>query len=626
MCGICGMTGKVDPVTLERMNSALVHRGPDSQGSYIGDNVGLAMRRLKVIDLVTGDQPVFNEDRSLCLVYNGEIYNFKELRGDLQARGHVFYTSGDTEVIVHLYEEYGRDFVTKLNGMFAFALFDKKQNSLILARDHLGIKPLYYALDKNSLFFASEIKSLLRAGMDTQLDPMALAHYFSYLYIPAPLSIFRNICKLPAGHMVTFKDGTAKTERYWKLDFSRDDRFFNEDDCKRQIKTRLFEAVKKNLVSDVPLGIFLSGGIDSSAVAAFACQAQGSKVKTFSIGFPDQYSSFNELQYSRFVAKRLGTEHQEYIVEPKIADILPKVAWYLDEPLADSSALLNYIIAGAARKDVTVALTGIGGDELFGGYPRYLGALLSLEYKKLPGFIRTLAAKTLSPFIREGLTSSNTGSRLKRFLAGGLLDDQSRYISWMRFFNKDQVAALLGGGFCANIGAFDPDKIFRDHLDDSNAKDYPDKIFSLDLSTYLCDDLLHLADRMSMAHSLELRVPFCDPELAQFVAGIPARARFKGFRLKGLLKEALVDVLPEEILKRPKAGFMAPVGRWLKEDLKDFTRDLLCKKNIDSAGILDAAAVDSILNAHFSGKQNYTHQVWAMLIFTLWHQAMFKDK
>ncbi|MFC1514707.1 asparagine synthase (glutamine-hydrolyzing), partial [Candidatus Omnitrophota bacterium] len=520
MCGICGTIGFSDKHLLKRMTDALRHRGPDGEGFYLDHDAGLGIRRLKVIDLVTGDQPIHNEENTLWVVYNGEIYNFKSLRAGLEAKGHRFYTRSDTEVIVHLYEEHGKDCVRYLEGMFVFALWDKKKKELFIARDRVGIKPLYYHFQDGALRFSSELKSLIEDPAVTRdLDPLSLACFFSFLYIPAPRAIFKGVHKLPAAHTLHFKEGKLKLERYWDLEFPRRElKAVAQAEHIEMIRRGLKDAVAKQLVSDVPLGVFLSGGIDSSAVVAMMREVTAGPIKSFSIGYSDKYSSFNELDDAELVARHFGTEHSTFIVEPKIVDLLESVVWHLDEPFADSSSILNFLISKETRREATVALSGIGGDEVFGGYPRYAGARLSLGYEKLPRWIRRAAAGLGDALIREDLNSQNKGGRIKRFLRGGLLERRRRYIGWMRFFDDPGLAGLLDQDMQKTLSGFDPEQIHSDHFQRAPSADYLDQIFYTDLNTYLVDDLLSMADRMSMAHSLEVRVPFCDYKLIELSA------------------------------------------------------------------------------------------------------------
>ncbi|MFC1631617.1 asparagine synthase (glutamine-hydrolyzing) [Candidatus Omnitrophota bacterium] len=627
MCGICGTVGFVDRKLLERMTAVLTHRGPDADGFYIDDNAGLGVRRLRIIDLATGDQPIYNEDRSLCIVQNGEIYNYQELRAKLRAHGHRFTTQSDTEVILHLYEQYGRECLKQLEGMFAFAIWNTKNKELFIARDRLGIKPLYYHYQAGRLRFASELKAIIQdRSLAREVNPRALSYFFSFLYVPAPLTIFNGIFKLPPAHSLWFKNGDLKIEQYWKLSFPENRaKSFREPEYLERTLELLQAAVKKRLISDVPLGAFLSGGIDSSAVVAMMRQASSGTIKTFSIGYAQKDdASYNELDYAKIVADRFATEHKTFIVEPKVIEILPKVIWHLDEPFADSSAILNFLISREARREVTVALSGTGGDEGFGGYPRYLGARLSEAYQQLPYFLRQ-GFKNTAGLIPESRASRNVGGWIKRFLRSGLLSAPDRYINWVSFFNPQMQKCLFSQAVQDQLQDFDARSLFRRNFAAAGVDSYLDQIFYLDLNTYLVDDLLFLGDRMSLASSLELRVPFCDYKLIEFSAQIPYSLKIRGLKIKSFLKKSLTGILPAEILTRRKQGFMVPLGDWLRRDLKSFTQEVLSTAAIKSRGYLDPEYVQSIIDAHFSGKRVYTHQIWALLCFELWARSYLDD-
>ncbi|MCK5305940.1 MAG: asparagine synthase (glutamine-hydrolyzing) [Candidatus Omnitrophica bacterium] len=619
MCGICGIAGFLDKELLKKMTGALAHRGPDAEGFYTDSNLGLGVRRLKIIDLVTGDQPIHNEEQSLWIVYNGEIYNFKELRSQLEKSGHKFYTNSDTEVIIHLYESYGKDCVHKLEGMFAFAIWDKKKKELFIARDRLGVKPLYYHYKDGNLRFASEIKSIIQDNkLSRTINPAALAYFFSFLYIPSPLSIFEDISKLPAGHTLSFKDGKLEIKQYWNLEFKDRQKVHTERDYIQAVRELLKESVKKRLISDVPMGVFLSGGIDSSAIVAMMRQITPGVIKTFSIGYGAKDKTYNELDYSQIVADRFNTEHHKFIVEPKITEILPEVVWHMDEPFADSSAIPTFLIAREARQKITTALTGTGGDEVFGGYPRYIGARLSLAYEKLPYFLRKAIMVGSGPFIKESLKSKNVSGWIKRFLEGGMLKDEERYISWMRCFDRNEEMDLFSDKFKEKLVNFDTTAIHKSCFSKSAASDFLDKIFYVDLNTYLVDDLLNMGDRMSMANSIEVRAPFCDHKLVELLATIPYQTKFSNFKLKGLLKKSLRGILPDIIIDRNKQGFMVPMGRWIKEDLKDYTLDILNRKSVEKRGIFNYSFIRELLDNHFKGRKVSTHHIYALLVLELW--------
>lgn len=608
MCGICGFAGDKNEGLLRAMTNSLTHRGPDEDGFFSEEErVSLGMRRLKVIDLATGSQPVFNEDRSVAVVFNGEIYNFRELRRDLEARGHRFATNTDTEVLAHLYEEHGEDFPKLLRGMFAFALWDAKERKLMLARDQFGIKPLYYAFAGGKLYFASELKALrLPAGVCGGLDPRALDFYFTYLYIPAPLSVYSGVKKLEPATALFLRNGALRTEKYWELapakNAAKPEEYWLEG-----IRDLLSKSVREQLVSDVPLGLLLSGGLDSASILAFMAEHAGAGVKAFTAGFGG--GDFDETAAAAAVARRFGAEHIVVPVKAEIGDTISRLAGHFDEPFADSSALANYLVTKEARARVTVALAGIGGDELFGGYPRHLGARLLPAYLKLPAGLRRLAGGA-SSLLPESRSAANLPGRVKRFLGSGSDDFGGAYNSWISclgskekngFYSVKLKAALAAGG--AVLPGLPRD---------------PDGILGFELSSYLPDDLLCLADRASMANSLELRVPFLDTRLAEFMAGIPLAAKTRGFKLKYLLKKAMAAKLPPEILTGPKRGFQVPLAEWQGSGLKNFTAGVLSRANVAKAGVLAPDAVDKMLREHASGRRNLYDRIHAACVFHLW--------
>ena len=618
MCGIAGFSGTPNPSLLEQMTEALFHRGPDDVGYYSDEGVNLGMRRLSVIDIEGGHQPVHNEDETVWLIFNGEIYNFKELRETLIQKGHRFYTNTDSEVIVHLYEEYKEDCVHHLRGMFAFALWDKTEQQLLIARDRLGIKPLYYAFSNGKLRFASEIKSLLKdRKIEKEIDPKSLLSFLTFLYIPSPRTIFKGISKLSPGHRMVLRKGKFAIDSYWDLSFPSPSKPLSESEYCEMTRQILTESVSTHLVSDVPLGVFLSGGLDSSTIVALMSNLSSGPIKTFSIGFGEEAQSYNELEYARRIAKHFGTDHHEYTLQPDIIDILPKLVWHLDEPFADSSMIPTYLVSKAAREHVTVALTGIGGDEIFGGYPRYLGARLGVGYEKMPEWIRVTIARAVS-LLPESTQSRNLSGWAKRFVRGGLLPDRERYLSWISFANEEVLRGLLTESLRQELETADIWAHHRFVYENNNAQDLMDKILYLDVKTYLADDLLMMGDKMSMANSLELRVPFCDHKLVEYAASVPSKIKYSGQNLKSLLKKSVKDLLPREIIQRKKQGFMVPVAQWFQKELKGFTLDLLSRENIRKRGFFEADYVHELLDQHFTGKQNLTDQIFALVTLEIW--------
>lgn len=618
MCGIAGFAGSLNPSLLDRMARRLAHRGPDDEGVYLDDGVGLASRRLAIIDLEGGRQPMTNEDRSLWLVLNGEIYNYRELRAELQARGHRFATASDTEVILHLYEDEGEECLNRLRGMFVFALWDRTAQKLLLARDRIGIKPLYYLIRGERLLFASELKALLAwDGWDREIDEDALLSYLTFLYVPTPATIFKSVRKLEAGHKLVFRHGRAAVAPYWDLRFP-EPRVRDEREWAEECRALLQETVRCHLESDVPVGIFLSGGMDSSSLVALMARVAGARIRTFTLGFEE--AAFTEFAYARQVAKRFDTLHQEFVVRPDVLAILPRLVWHLDEPFADASMVLTYLVSKAAREHVKVALSGIGGDELFGGYPRYIGVKLLPYYERVPAAFRAGLAR-LAQAIPESMGSANIPGRIKRFIRSGPLPPDHRYLSWISFFSRDLLSQLLAGDRSASLSTWDPARPHLGYLQRNNGCDPLDAILYLDVKTYLADDLLMMADKMSMASSLELRVPFCDHRLLEFIASVPASVRMKGFRLKSLLKTAMAPLLPREVLNRPKQGFIPPLARWLQGPSRELTLTLLSEERIRKRGYFRPEAVRWLLEQHFAGKQNLFDQIFALLVLELWFEA-----
>lgn len=613
MCGICGFSNFKNEPLLKAMTARLEHRGPDEDGFFTaGDNVSLGMRRLKIIDLATGSQPIAGEDGAVNVVFNGEIYNFKELRAELEGKGHRFRTNSDTEVLVHLYEEYGADFPARLRGMFAFALWDAKTRTLLLARDQFGIKPLFYSLLGDKLFFASEIKSLLAfSGISRELDLTALDAYFTRLYIPSPLTIYKHIKKLEPARRLLFKAGRAEISSYWSLPaFTPSAR--TEAEYLEGIDELLGRSVGEQLMSDVPLGLLLSGGMDSSSILYYMSGAAKTPVKTFTIGYGSKDPSFNETACARRTAGFFRTDHHEAALEPDVRGLMEKLAAQFDEPFADASAMPTYLVTGEARKKVTVALTGIGGDELFGGYPRYLGARLLPAYLTVPGIIRR-GLWACARHIPESADSRNLPGRFKRFLKGGSLDFRASYKSWLTYFTDEERSDLYG----SRLSGAGKDPPYR--LPGRLAG--PEDIFGFELRNYLSDDLLALADRASMANSLELRVPFLDIRLVEFMSSAPLSLKTRGFRLKYLLKKLMAGRLPDEVLKSAKKGFQVPLARWQNEEIKEFVKETLSPAALNKSGYLSPEYVSRMIREHESGRRNLNDQIHAAMMFELWLAA-----
>lgn len=617
MCGVAGMvsTGAPDPAVVREMCDVLSHRGPDGQGFHNDNHAALGMRRLAIIDVSGGDQPVFNEDRSVVAVFNGEIYNFPELRADLLRRGHTFRTNGDSECIVHLYEEHGEDLVHHLRGMFALAVWDAGKERLLLARDRVGKKPLYYRDADGQLAFASELKALsVVSPGPREVDPVALHHYLTYQYVPAPWSILRGVRKLPPGCLLTWQGGRVQERRYWTLDFSPAPAI-SEHEAAERTRELLLEATRIRMVAERPLGAFLSGGIDSSAVVAAMARSSGKPVKTFSIGFDD--ARFDERAHARAVAQRYGTDHHEFVVGASALDILPTLAWYFDEPFADSSAIPSFYVAKLSRQHVTVALNGDGGDELFGGYTRY-AHMAHGERFRVPGAARP----ALGRLGRSLLSTPPPGSRLRRAgLALTVLSEapQRRYARMMSYFMPEQKQDLYTERLCEATYGIDSYELLDHAFRESRAVSRVNQLMEVDVNTYLPGDLLVKVDISTMANSLEARSPFLDHQLMEWAARLPAHLKVRGGTTKYLLKKSLEDWLPHEVLHRPKQGFSVPLAHWLRTDLKDVAWDVLTDRTAADRGFFRPEAVRTMLREHDAG-EDHARRIWALMQFELWHR------
>jgi asparagine synthase (glutamine-hydrolysing) len=609
VCGICGIVsanGPADPDRLARMSAKLVHRGPDSDGTFAGGQAALAARRLAIIDLETGDQPIANEDGTVHVVQNGELYNYRELREELERDGHRFRTHGDTEVLVHLYERDGLAFARRLRGMFAVALWDAARRRLVLARDRYGIKPLYYRSDGDGLEFASELRALPRGEID--LD--ALEAFLAFNSIPAPLTIFREARKLPPGHLLVWEGGQARLERYARPAPAPVEELREDDEAEliEELRSRLRDSVRAHLVSDVPVGVLLSGGIDSSALAALAAQEISEPVRTFSIGFEER--SFDELSDARLVAKRYGTRHRELVMRPDAALLLPALAEAFDEPFADSSALPTYLVSRLAAEDVKVALSGEGGDELFGGYYTYVADLLALRAGSL--------ARLARPLVERLPTSTARASfdyKAKRFVRGADLPPLERHHSWKEIFSADARAELTG-----RRNGFDPVDLYRERFAETDRAELLARLQDVDLGLYLVDDLLVKTDRASMAHSLEARVPYLDPAVTNLALALPTRHRVRGLRKKVLLRKAVAPLVPERIVRGKKRGFSIPAAAWLRGELEPFARETLSPETLRRQGFFRPEVVSALIDRHVAGEEDLSRQLWGLLAFTLWHE------
>jgi len=607
MCGICGIAtarGAVDRARLARMSETLIHRGPDSEGTHVDGGIGLAARRLAIIDLTGGDQPIANEDRTVVVVQNGEIYNHLELRAELERAGHTFSTRCDTEVLVHGYEQWGPRLWERLRGMFAVAVHDARSRTLVLARDPFGIKPLYYRDVPGELAFASELDALPRGEID--LD--ALEAFLAFNVIPAPLSIYRDVRKLPPGHELTWHDGEASLVRYARpgpLPVRTDD---DEAELVEECRARLRDSVRAHLLADVPVGVLLSGGVDSGALAALAAEESSDAVRTFSIGFEEQ--SFDELAGARAVASRYGTLHRELVLRPDAALLLPVLADAFDEPFADSSALPTYLVSRLAAEDVKVALSGEGGDELFGGYYTYVADLLAERI----GPAASLARPAIE-LLPSSTRKASLDYKAKRFARSAHLPPLERHHGWKEIFSPDARAELTG-----RRSGFDPVDTLRARFAETDGHELLARLQDVDLGIYLVDDLLVKTDRASMAWSLEARVPFMDPLVANFAFSLPSKHKVRGLQKKRLLRKAVEPLLPREVVHGRKRGFSIPAAAWLRGELEPFARETLAPATLRRQGLLQPEVVAQLLETHVSGREDLSRQLWGVLAFTLWYE------
>jgi asparagine synthase (glutamine-hydrolysing) len=628
MCGITGwanLDSHAPPPDgardlLHAMCERMVHRGPDSEGLFVTTGTALGMRRLAIIDLVTGEQPAFNEDRSIAVILNGEIYNYRELRVQLEKRGHSFRSASDTEVLPHLYEEYGDAMVNELNGMFAFALWDSKRRRLLIARDRFGEKPLYWGVFDKTLLFASEPKVLLaHPAVKPSLNLQALRQYLSFDYVPAPLTIYCGINKLPAAHKLTLESGEVKVDRYWRLNYTTTEPVPSEREAAGHLRELMADAVRMRLVSDVPLGVLLSGGVDSSTVAALAVRASSEAVKTFSISFAE--ASFDESAYARGVAKFLGTDHHEERLSANLAaNLVSEIGAWMDEPFSDPSLVPTYLLSRFTRKHVTVALGGDGGDELFAGYPMYAGHRWAEVYKYVPGFLRR---GLIEPMVRSlPVKTKNLSFDYKalKFITGARYDTVARHHIWFGSFTPDQQQELLTR---ETIAATDSE-IYADArqiAEECDNNDLVTRMQSVDTRLYLAEDILTKVDRASMAVSLEVRAPFLDPRVAEFAASLPCNYKLRGMKTKYILKKAVRDLLPGFVTRRGKKGFGVPVAEWLKFKLRPLARDLLSPERVRRAGVFNPNYVARLQDEHERGVANHRKLLWTLLMFELWHES-----
>lgn len=624
MCGICGIvnTDRAEPVDarlIAHMRDTLAHRGPDDKGIYVAPGVGLGHRRLSVIDLrPEGRQPMTNENGSIRIVFNGEIYNFQEHRDWLLKLGHRFRSRTDTEVLLHLYEEMGTDCLQHLRGMFAFAIWDEPRRLLFVARDRLGMKPLYYRFDARRLMFASELKALLAyPGFEATPDPHAINHYLAFGYTPGARSAVKDVCRLPPAHYFTFSDGKLDVRRYWRLRYLPKLEIDEREAC-HQILERLKEAIKLRLISDVPLGAFLSGGIDSSAVVALMAQLSATRVKTFSIGFEE--APYDETKYAREVSHRFGTEHHEFVVKPEATDVLDKLVWHYDEPYADPAALPTYYLCKLARRHVTVALNGDAGDENFAGYPKYLMNVVAARARGAPSWMRSLVG--YGAVCGSALLNPERMIAKKlRALNGALVADTELSVAHrMMRINARARERLYSSEFAATVKQSAPEELISDIYNQIDADNVIDRSLGTDVSLYLPYDLLAKVDVASMAVGLEARSPMVDHEFVEFVARLPARFKISGLTLKAIFKKALGGLLPRDVLRRRKMGFGVPLDYWFRGQLRDYVQDILLSERHLERGYFKREAVKGLVDSHMRGQSNGQYAIWNLLMLELWHR------
>jgi asparagine synthase (glutamine-hydrolysing) len=640
MCGICGWielgtsrNSRSTRPNLAAMSAAIEHRGPDDWGKAEFRDAAFAMTRLSIIDLGGGHQPISNDRRDCSVVCNGEIYNFQELRNELAGRGYRFKTRSDTEVVLRAYEEWGDDCLNRLRGMFAFAIYDSRpakngaaetlrgRPRLLLARDRVGKKPLYYYRDVHRIIFGSEIKAILaEPSVKAQVRRSKLPLYLSYGYVPAPYTLFENISELPPAHKLVVENGEVTVDRYWQPPAQKDaDPALSEKQYVERLRELFEEAVRVRLVSDVPLGAFLSGGVDSAAIVAFMTRIMKEPVKTFAIGFSDD-PSFNELEHARKVANQFKSEHREFTVSPDAIEMLPTLVWHHDQPFADSSAIPSFLVAQKTREHVKVALTGDGGDELFAGYERFAAARLAETYRRTPHLLQN-AVKQVLDLMPEETTYRSFVRRARRFVDSAALPLSERYLGWVGVFSPTLIGELL-----ADDLESDPMAHFQTYFDPVSGDDLIGQLLSVNMTTYLPGDLLVKTDRMTMANSLEARCPFLDHELLEFACSIPSALKLKGMTTKYILKRALEGIVPPEIIQRKKHGFGVPVGRWFRTSLNSYLHETLLSREALARGYFHEATLRRLIAEHESGKRDHGHRLWALLTLEIWHRLFIDEE
>jgi asparagine synthase (glutamine-hydrolysing) len=620
MCGICGFNWS-DGSLAEDMADIMTHRGPDQQGSYVDEEVSLGHSRLSIIDLSEkGRQPMENEDGSIQIVYNGEIYNFKELRDILEKQGHNFFSGTDTEVIVHAYEQWGVECVKRFRGMFAFAIWDSNKKRLFLARDRIGIKPLYYYFESEKFMFASEIKAiLLNPAVKREVNHKSLYYFMGYEYVPTPFTLFNGIKKLPPAHTLLFQNNKVKLTKYWDLYFSKDNG--TKSYLSDKIYNLLQESVRLRLISDVPLGAFLSGGIDSGAIVGLMSQMLDESVKTFTIGYEDE--SYSELEYAKQVADHFGTAHKEIIVDPSSVEYFEKAVWYLDEPMTDPSLIPAYLFCREAKKDVTVCLSGEGGDEAFLGYDRFVASKIDRYYRIIPEIIRKNFISRIVGLLPPQPQKKGAINVVKRFIDGSDLPLEGRHMRWQYFSNKNDENSLYKGTLGNMTENINPFEYINEYYLACNLKDRVAREQYMEMKSFLVDNVLVKVDRMSMANSLEVRVPYLDHKFLELCAAIPGSKKMKGLTTKYIFKKSMLKLLPKNIVYRKKHGFSFPIKNWLRNELKEYMMDLLYNSEIIRENF-DTYYLNKLVEQHVKGTQNHSHRLWALMNLELWHRKFIQ--
>ncbi len=629
MCGIAGYFrlhdgGDRTAPDLLRMTGLLLHRGPDDDGFYEDSSSGLGMRRLSIIDLETGRQPIASEDGTVIVVFNGEIYNYRELRSLLAGKGHVFRTRSDTEILVHGYEEWGEELPLRLRGMFAFAVRDTGKDSLLVCRDHFGVKPLYYAESGGFFLFGSEIKSLLSVdGLSRDVDALSVHQYLSLLYIPEPRTIYESVEAIPPGCLMTVTREKCSVRRYWRPVCKP--RLRSPEEAAEEIRAVMQDSVRAMMVSDVPLGVFLSGGLDSTCILAMMARESGAPVKTFTIGFGKKEKSWDELELARITANTFGADHHEFLVDRDVLSYLPHVVKGFDQPFANPTSVILYLLSAETGRHVKVALSGTGGDEMFGGYPRYRGMMLYQHYRRVPGLVRRGLAAAVSAVARDSSDASPKMQRARRFFSGGAHPFDECYIRLLTVMDRERKSGLYTDEFRARIPHDDEFSFLRASLSNGETPEI-ERVAETDIAAYLPFNQLAYCDRMSMARSLEVRVPFVDRKVAEVALSIPMEMKLLGGETKGLFRKAMAKSLPREILGAPKLGLNLPISLWFRNELKDWVMSVLSEKRIRSRGIFRPGAVRLIIEEHMSGRRDFSLFLWALIMLDLWMQIYIDGK